>query len=243
VFLINAPIAVLGFCCAIPLIPDSRNQHAKAPDLIGAALSIAGFGLLLWSLIEAPVRGWASVRVLAAGTGGLAVLALFLVWESRSAHPMLNLRFFRKRQISGAISSVALATFGMYGTLFVLTQWLQFSLGYSALRAGLCVLPAAGAIAVIAPLSTLGMRLAGIRYTIAAGLLIIAGSCWQISTANVSSGYGDIVFGVVLLGIGAGLVIPPPPSRSWARCQVATPVSGRLLTAPSCRSAGHSGWR
>ncbi len=208
VFLINVPIAVIGFACAIPLIPDSRNVAAQAPDLAGAALSIAGFGLLLWALIEAPVRGWTSVRVLAAGIGSLAVLALFVLWESRCTHPMLNLRFFRKRELSGAVTSVALATFGMYGALFVLTQWLQFSLGYSALRAGLCILPAAGAIAVIAPLSSLGMRLVGIRHTIAAGLLIIAGSFWQISTATVTSGYSGIVLGVVLLGVGAGLVIP-----------------------------------
>ncbi len=208
VFLINVPIAAIGFACAIPLIPDSRNPAVQPPDLGGAALSIVGFGLLLWALIEAPVRGWTSVRVLAAGVGGLAVLGLFTLWESRSRHPMLNLGFFRKRELSGAVTSVALATFGMYGALFVLTQWLQFSLGSSALKAGLCVLPAAAAIAVIAPLSTLGMRLIGIRYTVAAGLLIIAGSFWQISGATVASGYGSIVLGIVLLGIGAGLVIP-----------------------------------
>jgi EmrB/QacA subfamily drug resistance transporter len=208
VFLINVPIAVVGFCCALPLIPESRNPEVQPPDLTGAALSMAGFGLLLWSLIEAPARGWTSARVLAAGIGGVTVLALFTLWESRSAHPMLNLRFFRKREFSGAVSSVALATFGLYGALFVLTQFLQFSLGFSALRAGLCVLPTAGAIAVVAPLSALGVRWAGMRYTIAAGLLIIAGGFWQISAATTASGFADIVFGLVLLGVGAGLVIP-----------------------------------
>jgi EmrB/QacA subfamily drug resistance transporter len=208
VFLINVPIAVIGFCCALPLIPESRNPAVQPPDLIGVVLSMAGFGLLLWSLIEAPTKGWTSAWVLAAGTGGVAVLALFALWESRSAHPMLSLRFFRKREFSGAVSSVALATFGLYGALFVLTQFLQFSLGYSALLAGVCVLPAAGAVAVVAPLSTLCVRWAGVRYTIAAGLLIIAAGFWQISTATIASGYGDIAFGVVLLGAGAGLVIP-----------------------------------
>jgi len=208
VFLINAPIAVLGFAFAIPLIPDSRNPDAKPLDPVGVVLSIAGFGLLLWSLIEAPVRGWTSVRVLTAGVGGLAVLALFVVWELRSAHPMLNMRFFRKRELSGAIASVGLATFGLYGALFLLTQWLQFSLGYSALKAGVCVLPAAGAIAIVAPLSTLGMRLAGIKYTIAAGLLIDFAGFFQISGATAASGYGSVVFGIVLLGVGTGLVIP-----------------------------------
>ena len=208
VFLINVPIAVIGFACAIPLIPDSRNPNAKSPDLIGAVLSTAGLGLILWALIEAPVRGWTSAWVLAAGAGGLAILALFVLCEQRSAHPMLNMGFFRKREISGAVTSVALATFGLYGALFVLTQFLQFSLGYSALKAGVCVLPAAGAIALFAPLSALAMRWAGIRYTVAAGLLIAAGGFWQISAASVTSGYADIVSGIVALGVGAGLVIP-----------------------------------
>jgi len=208
VFLINVPVAVLGFAFAIPLIPESKNPDAKSPDLVGAVLSIAGLGLLVWSLIEAPSRGWTSVRVLAAGIGGLAVLAVFVLWERRSAHPMLNMDLFRKRELSGAVTSQALAVFGFYGALFLLTQFLQFSLGYSALRAGVCILPAAGAIALVAPLSVLIMRKIGIRYTVAAGLAIVAGGFWQISGATVASGYGDIVFGLVLGGVGVGLAIP-----------------------------------
>jgi EmrB/QacA subfamily drug resistance transporter len=207
-FLINVPIAAAGLAFAIPVIPESRNQAAPAPDLAGAALSIAGLGLILWALIEAPARGWTSARVLAAGAGGLAIMIAFTLWERRCSHPMLNLRFFRRREFSGAVASAGLATFGLYGALFVLTQFLQFSAGYSALRAGLCMLPAAAAIAVVAPLSTLGMRLAGIRYTIAAGLALIAGAFWQMSGATAGSGYSGIALGAVLMGIGAGLVIP-----------------------------------
>lgn len=208
VFLINVPIAVLGFACAIPLIPESSNPRAKPPDLAGVALSVAGLALLLWSLIEAPAHGWTSARVLAAGIGGLAVLTVFAVWERRSEHPMLNMDFFRKRQLSGAVASQALAVFGFYGVLFLLTQFLQFSLGYSALRAGVCILPAAGALAVSAPLSALIMRKIGIRYTVAAGLAIVAGGFWQISGATAATGYAGIVVGLVLAGAGVGLVLP-----------------------------------
>ncbi len=208
VFLINAPVGVLGFAFAIPLVPESRNPDAKPPDLMGVLLSIAGLGLLLWSLIEAPSLGWASVLVLVAAIGGLAVLAAFALWERRSTHPMLNMAFFGKREFSGAVTSQAMAVFGLYGVLFVLTQYLQFSLGYSALRAGVCILPAAGAVLVVAPLSTLVMQKIGIRLTVAAGLLIAAGGFWQIAGASITSGYADIVFGVILLGVGVGLVIP-----------------------------------
>jgi EmrB/QacA subfamily drug resistance transporter len=208
VFLINVPIAVAGFAFAVPLIPESRNPAARRPDLAGAALSIAGLGLLLWSLIEAPVRGWTSTRVLAAGAVGLAVLAVFALWENRTAHPMLNLAFFRQRAFSGAVTSVGMVTFGLYGTLFLLTQFLQSSLGYSALAAGIRVLPAAAMIAVIAPLSAFVLRATPARYTVAAGLLCIAVGLWLLSGTTVASTYGSIVPGIMLLGAGAGLALP-----------------------------------
>jgi EmrB/QacA subfamily drug resistance transporter len=208
VFLINLPIAALGFACAVPLVPDSRNPAAAAPDLPGGLLSIAGLGLVLWSLIEAPVHGWSSALVIATGLGGLAILALFAAWERASAHPMLNLGFFRRRQLSAAISSVGLVTFGLFGALFVLTQYLQFDLGYTALQAGVRVLPAAGAIAVVAPLSALLVRAIGTKLTAAAGLLIVAGGLWQISGATVTTTYLGTLAGMILLGVGAGLVLP-----------------------------------
>jgi EmrB/QacA subfamily drug resistance transporter len=208
VFLINVPIAAFGFACAVALVPDSRNPAAAAPDLPGGLLSIVGLGLVLWSLIEAPVHGWSSALVIASGLGGLAVLAVFAAWERASTHPMLNLGFFRRRQLSAAISSVGLVTFGLFGALFVLTQYLQFDLGYTALQAGVRVLPAAGAIAVVAPLSALLVRVAGTKLTAAAGLLIVAGGLWQISGATVATTYTGTLAGMILLGVGAGLVLP-----------------------------------
>jgi EmrB/QacA subfamily drug resistance transporter len=208
VFLINVPIAALGIACALPLIPESRNPAALQPDVVGALMSIAGLGLVLWSLIEAPGRGWSSPLVIGVGLGGLAVLAGFTAWERASSHPMLNTGFFRNRRFSGAVSSVGMVMFGLFGALFVLTQFLQFSLGYSALQAGIRVLPAAGAIAVIAPLSTVLVRVAGTRLTVASGLAVIAAGLWQVSSASAATSYTGVLPGMILLGGGAGLAIP-----------------------------------
>jgi EmrB/QacA subfamily drug resistance transporter len=208
VFLINVPVALLGVLCAVPLVPDSRNPQAKRLDAGGSLLSITGLGLLLWAIIEAPVHGWSSALVLGAGAGGLAVLAGFLTWERTSSHPMLNLRFFAARRFSAAIICNGLLAFGLYGALFVSTQLLQFQLGYTALQAGLRVLPAAGAIAVVAPLSTVLVRKVGAKLTVAAGLLVVAAGLWQISGASVTTTYGGVVAGMVMLGVGTGLVIP-----------------------------------
>ena len=208
VFLINVPIAAIGVACAIPLVPNSRNPAAAPPDVPGGLLSIAGLGLVLWSLIEAPVHGWSSALVLVTGLGGLAVLGVFTAYERHCLHPMLNLEFFGRRQFSAAVSSIGLVTFGLFGALFILTQFMQFNLGYSALQAGLRVLPAAGAIAVVAPVSALLVRWAGTKLTAASGLLIVAAGLWQLSGATVASTYTSMLPGMIMLGVGAGLVIP-----------------------------------
>jgi len=208
VFLINVPIAAAGLLAAVWLVPDSKSASAKAPDLAGAILSVAGIGMILWSIIEAPARGWSSPLVVAAGAGGLAVLAVFAAWERITTHPMLNLAFFRQRSFSAAIPAVAAVTFGLYGALFVLTQFMQFLLGYTPLQAGIRVLPAAAAVVVIAPASALLVRTIGTKLTMAAGLALIAAGLWQISGATVTTTFAGTVVGMVLLGAGAGLAIP-----------------------------------
>ena len=208
VFLINVPIAALGFACAIPLVTDSKDPAAARPDPGGSVLSIAGLGLVLWAIIEAPVNGWTSTLVLGAGVAGLAVLCAFVAWERASSHPMLDLRFFANRSFSAAVVCNGLLMFGLMGALFVLTQFLQFQLGYTPLQAGVRVLPAAGAIAVVAPLSSLLVRRLGAKLTVAMGLLVVAAGLWLISAASITTTYGETVIGMTMLGIGAGLVFP-----------------------------------
>ncbi len=208
VFLINLPIAAIALALAVPLVPNSRRADAKRPDIAGAALSVAGLGLLLWAIIEAPVRHWTSPLVIAAGTAGLAVLALFALAERRGSHPLLDLRMLRARSVWAAASAVALVTFGLFGALFVLTQYLQFSLGFTPLQTGVRVLPAAAAVAAFAPLSALAVRAAGARLTITAGLALIAAGLWQVSSATAATTYLGVLPGMILLGVGAGLAIP-----------------------------------
>jgi len=208
VFLINVPIAAIGLACAVRIVPNSKNPVAEPPDRGGSALSIAGLGLLLWAIIEAPTRGWSSALVVCAGACGLVLLSGFAAWERTSANPMLNPLFFRSRRFSAAIGANGLLMFGLMGALFVLTQFMQFELGYTPLQAGLRILPAAGAIAIVAPLSAALVSRLGVRITVTAGLLVVAAGLLDISGASAGSTYGDTVAGMTMLGIGAGLVIP-----------------------------------
>ena len=208
IFLINVPIALAGLATGIPLVPNSRNEHAQRLDFAGSLLSVLGLGLVLWAVIEAPVHGWTSAEVLGAGAGGVGALAGFILWESRCSHPMLRLRFFAQRGFSGAVASTATMNFTLMGMLFVLTQFLQFQLGYSPLQAGLRMLPAAGAIAVVAPFSAIIVGRLGTKLTVALGLALVTVGLWQISGATVTTTYSDVLVGAVMIGVGAGLVMP-----------------------------------
>jgi MFS family permease len=107
IFLVNVPIVIVGFVRALVLVPDSKNPNAKRPDPIGALLSIAGLGLLLWAIIEAPTQGWTSGSVIGVGSASLVVLVSFVAWEAYSDHPMLKLNFFRDHRFSIALAELA----------------------------------------------------------------------------------------------------------------------------------------
>lgn len=132
---------------------------------------------MLWAIIEAPMHGWSSPPVIVAGVAGLVVLTTFVTWEARSSHPMLKLRFFRRRSFSAAIAAVAMLMFAALGGLFVRTQFLQFQLGYSPLQASVRLLPLASGMAIVAPFSPVLVRRLGTKLTVAPGLLLTAGAC------------------------------------------------------------------
>lgn len=208
VFLINVPIAALGIAFALPLVPESRTRSPRPADPVGALGSIAGLGLLLWAIIEAPAHGWTSTVVIVTGLAGLVVLAGFVLWERASGHPMLPLGLFRRRRFWVASTTSGLNMFALFGAMFVLTQFLQFHLGYTALQAGIRILPVAAVLAVAAPVSAVLVRLAGSKITIALGLAAITTGLWHLSTMTAASTYADSLPGMILLGLGAGLVMP-----------------------------------
>ena len=209
IFLVNVPIACFGIVGAVLLVPESKNPHVNRPDPVGAVLSIVGLGLLLWSIIEGPTHGWSSGTVLGVGFASLVVLAGFVAWESRCTHPMLNLKFFRDRSFSVALAAECLGVFGLMGALFLSTQFLQFDLGLSPLAAGIRILPIAATVIASAAVSPFAARLIGVKFTVAAALLLITAGLWQVSAVSgFETTYGDVVLGLVLIGLGAGLMLP-----------------------------------
>jgi EmrB/QacA subfamily drug resistance transporter len=209
VFLVNVPVVALGLIGTLLVVPGSRSLVARAPDPLGALLSIGGLGLVLWSVIEGPDRGWGSAVVIGVGVAGAAVVAVFIAWERHIDHPMLPLQYFRLRRFSVAAASLGLGVFALFGGLFVMTQFLQFDLGYSPLSAGLRVLPISAVLAAGALSSNRGVRWAGTKYTAGTALALIVGGLAEIAVVGSSGAtYLQELPGMLLMGLGAGLLLP-----------------------------------
>jgi EmrB/QacA subfamily drug resistance transporter len=208
VFLINLPVVALAMLAGWPLVPESRDPDATPLDPVGAALSIAALVGLVYGIIQAPEDGWTDPLVLGA-FGIAAVLAVaFLWWERHSQHPMLPLAFFRNPRFSAASGAIAMVFFALFGSVFLLTQHLQFVLGYTPLQAGVRILPLA-ALIVAAPVSARLAERLGTKLVVAAGLLVVAGALWLLSAVQLGDGYGLVAAALALLATGMGLTMAP----------------------------------
>lgn len=228
IFLINLPVAALGLVAVVALVPETKNPQGDRPDLLGAFLSTVGMTSLVFSIISGPSHGWASSRVLVSAALAVVVLALFAYWETRIPYPMLDLAFFRDRRFTGAVAGAVLVTFGMGGALFLLTQQLQFVLGYGPLEAGLRTAPLALTVVALnfTGLSAKVMARLGGPVSVLVGMALVAGGLTAVATL-ASGGYSGMLLGLLLIGAGTSVASPamayaimssiPPAKAGWAR--------------------------
>ncbi len=209
IFLVNIPIVAIGLLAGVFLIPTSKDPNASKLDPLGAVLSISGLTALLYGIIEAPSNGWTDPMILA--SFGLAVVLLggFLVWERTTDHPMLDIRFFKNPRFSAASTGITMTFFALFGATFLLTQYMQFVLGYSPLEAGIRLLPFALVILVMSPLSAKIVERVGTKVTVASGLTIAGLGLVLMTGLQVDSSYGDLVWRMMLMAFGQALVMAP----------------------------------
>ncbi|MFC5219218.1 MFS transporter [Streptomyces coerulescens] len=203
IFFINVPIVALAVVAGLTLMPESRAPWQK-PDPLGAVLSAVGMTALVWWIIELPQHGvWTAALPVA-----LVSLAGFVIWENVTKSPMVPLVLFKHRNFSGGSLSLALVQIGNGGLLLVLTQYLQFVLGYSPIKAGLAFLP----LAITALVGNgVGVKLAakyGNRWVILAGMLVMVACFALLTTVSADSGFTVPAVALGLLGLGAGLAMP-----------------------------------
>ncbi|WP_251094066.1 MFS transporter [Streptomyces sp. Caat 7-52] len=209
IFLINIPVAVLGLVAVAVLVPESKNPRGERPDVLGALLSTIGMASLVYAIISGPGHGWTSGRVLVAAAVALAGLSAFAWWESRVDEPMLDLRFFRDRRFTGAVAGAVLITFGMGGALFLLTQHLQFVLGYGPLEAGLRTAPLALTVVALnfTGISAKWSARLGTPVSIALGMVLMSAGLVVIAEVD-TGGYAGTLLGLLLIGAGCAVANP-----------------------------------
>jgi EmrB/QacA subfamily drug resistance transporter len=207
IFYINIPVGLVALGLCPVLLHESRASAARRSyDPLGAFSITAALVLLVYGVVEAPAVGWSDLRTILCLSGSAALLATFVLIESRHPAPLAPLRIFRSRTLVGA--NAVMLVFGAlpYGFGFILTLYAQQVLGYSAVRFGLTslVFPAMAAAG-----SILGQAIVlrvGFRPVAAVGMLLMGGGSLLLTQASVGGSYfGDIFFGLLVFGPGVGL--------------------------------------
>jgi EmrB/QacA subfamily drug resistance transporter len=211
IFFVNLPIGIGTALLAYRLLDrDHGIGLDKGADVPGAVLVTGSLMLAVYTIVEAAEAGWGSAQTLGLGAVAVALMAAFVAREARARTPLIPLRIFRSRNVSGANAVQMLMVAGLFGMFFLGALFLQRVLGYDALEVGLAFLPVAvliGAFSLrVSP--QLVMRF-GARATLLPGLVLIVAGLALFARAPVDSQYVvDVLPVMVLLGVGAGLVFP-----------------------------------
>ncbi|MFF3565865.1 MFS transporter [Streptomyces sp. NPDC002574] len=227
IFFVNLPVSVVAIALTLRVVSESKGHSGARIDWPGTASFTAFAGLTTFAVIRADEAGWASARTMATLAGAAAALAVFVLVERRSAHPMLDLALFRDRSFT-AVTVGAFALAGTaFGVLAYTSLWLQTLLGLSPVRGGLVLIPLALAAFVA---SALGGRLlhgAPHRLVIGGGLVLIGAGALAQAVLDADSGWASLTVGLVVAGLGVGLVNPA--------------IAGAALASVPPRRAGMAG--
>jgi len=209
IFWLNVPIGLVLAPLALVRLDESHGPASKL-DLPGVALASAGLFGIVWGLVRGNELGWSSPEIVGALAGGAVLIALFVLWELRTAEPMLPMRFFENRTFALANVSSLLMFFGMFGSIFLLSQYFQTVQGYTPLQSGLRILPWTAMPMLVAPLAgAFSDRIGGQRLMAVGLALQSAGLLWIASVAAPTTPYVDLVVPFTLSGIGMGLFFAP----------------------------------
>jgi EmrB/QacA subfamily drug resistance transporter len=209
VFVGLVPVALLAAAVVWRVVPESRDPSTPAIDRAGLVSATVAISSLVYTIIEAPDRGWLSAPSVAGYVVAIALTAVFVAIELRREHPMLDVSLFRNRAFSAASGSVTVAFFALFGFIFLITQYMQFIRGYGTLSTGARILPVALSIGAA---SVLGANLAGrlgTRRIVIAGLTLLGGAFLWISRAGTDTSYTIIIFQMLMMGSGLGLTTAP----------------------------------
>ncbi|MFE0799049.1 MFS transporter [Streptomyces sp. NPDC058812] len=234
VLLINVPVGAVVLAGAVLWLTESRAGERRRLDLPGALLVTAGLATLAYGISQTESEGWAAAATLVPLLAGLALLALFLLVEARTAAPLMPLGLLRLRSVASANVAMLVSGSSMFAMWFFMTLYAQNVLGYSPLEAGLALVPSSLAVVLGSKAAPRFMPRIGARNVAVLGTLVAAvGFGWQ-STMTADGGYVTaIMIPGVLMMLGAGLAATPLASLaiSGAAAGDAGLVSGLINTS------------
>ncbi len=203
-------IAALSLVLTLKAVSNSSEEAEGRFDIVGSVFSAIAIGALVLGIHEGPERGWTDPLALVGVVVGLVALAIFVVWELRQTHPLLDIRLFAHRGLAAGSLTLLIVFAVMFGVFLVLPQFTQAVLGYSALKSAASLLPM---VVVMMPLSATAPVIAkrlGVRNVLAAGVgLFGAGLLLLAVMVSAEGGYWSVIPGLLVLSVGIGLCMSP----------------------------------
>src|ERR1022692_1444494 len=209
IFWVNIPVGLAALVLTLLFVPESRALHARKLDPVGQLIIIVALASLTYAIIEGPSSGWSSAKIVGFFALAVAALIALIVYEPRRDEPLLDLRFFRSAPFSGATVIAVSAFAALSGFLFINTIYLQDVRGYSALHAGLYMLPMAAMTAICSPLSGRIVGGRGPRLPLIVAGLALTASALTLTRLGDHTSTGSLVVSYLLFGLGFGLVNAP----------------------------------
>ncbi|WP_025157056.1 DHA2 family efflux MFS transporter permease subunit [Leifsonia aquatica] len=221
IFWLNVPLGVIAVPLVLLALPNSFGARVRS-DIVGLVLAAPGVFGLVYGIVRGNDAGWDSAEVLISLIGGGVLLVAFVLWESRTSAPLLPLRLFRDRSFTAANLVGMTFSFGIFGAVFILIQFLQVVQGHTPLEAGVMTMPWTLAPMVVAPLTGLVSSRTGTRLPIVIGLVLLTISmAWIALTLSATVAYAEIWPPFLLAGIGMGLVFAPSSTAVLANMRAA----------------------
>ena len=219
VFLINAPVALIGLVAVITLVPESRTNDRRGLDIVGVVTSAAGLVVLTYGLIEAGQHGWTDRTALLSMSGGVVLLVVFGLWQRTlgrrpGGQPLLDLTLFRSASFTWGVILAAVAILSMIGVLFTMPQYFQGVLGTDAMGSGLRLLPVIGGLVLGAVPADRIVRVVGAKMVAAAGFVLLAVGLFIGAMTGVASSTAFVAMWMAIVGLGMGLAMATTASAA-----------------------------
>ncbi|MFE3058597.1 MFS transporter [Nocardia sp. NPDC059239] len=207
-FLLNVPLVIIGATAVGLLVPESKSESTFRIDLPGALLSAAGMLGITYGFIRCGQEGWGDAVAWTAIAAGVVLGGAFLLWQRRTAHPLVDLGLFGEPGFRWGTVFMVLVNFAMFGLFFTMPQYFQAVLGADTLGSGLRLLPLIAGLAAGSRVVDKLLPKVGVRTVLVAGFALLAAGLGMGALITVDSGYGFAAAALVLLGLGMGFVMP-----------------------------------